>query len=55
MHFGFTEEQEELREMARAFLTECSSTEQIFEAMAKPEGFDPKVWERIGAELGWPP
>jgi len=54
MHFGFTEEQEELREMARAFLSECSSSEQVHEAMDRPEGFDPKVWERIGAELGWP-
>jgi len=54
MHFGFTEEQEELREMARAFLAESSSSEQIREAMALPEGYDPKVWERIGAELGWP-
>jgi alkylation response protein AidB-like acyl-CoA dehydrogenase len=54
MHFGFTEEQEELREMARAFLSECSSSEQVREAMDKPEGYDPEVWGRIGAELGWP-
>jgi len=54
MRFGFNEEQQELREMARAFLSEYSGTEQVLEAMERPEGYDPDVWARIGAELGWP-
>jgi alkylation response protein AidB-like acyl-CoA dehydrogenase len=54
MHFAFTEEQEELRAQARAFLAEHSSSEQVRRAMASELGFDPELWKRIGAELGWP-
>jgi len=54
MHFAFTEEQEELRESARAFLAEHSSGDQVRQAMATERGYDPEVWKRIGAELGWP-
>ena len=53
MNFAFTEEQEELREMARGFLAETSSSEQVRAAMTSDLGFDPEVWKRIGAELGW--
>ncbi len=53
MNFAFTEEQEELREMARGFLAETSSSEQVRAAMSSDLGFDPEVWKRIGAELGW--
>lgn len=54
MDFRFTEEQEELREMARGFLAEVSGSEQIRAAMASELGHDPEVWKRVGAELGWP-
>jgi len=53
MDFRFTEEQEELREMARAFLAEVSGSDQIRAAMATELGYDADVWKRIGAELGW--
>lgn len=53
MRFAFTEEQEELRSQARAFLAEHSSSEHVRKAMATAEGFDPALWQRIGAELGW--
>jgi alkylation response protein AidB-like acyl-CoA dehydrogenase len=54
MEFVFNEEQEELRSAARSFLADHSASEQVREAMESELGYDPKVWERIGAELGWP-
>ena len=54
MNFAFTEEQERLRAAARSFLEDCSSSKQVRQAMETERGFDPEVWRRIGAELGWP-
>ena len=54
MHFAFTEEQQELRAMARSFLADHSSPEQVRAAMQSELGYDAEVWKRIGAELGWP-
>ncbi|HKJ25861.1 MAG TPA: acyl-CoA dehydrogenase family protein [Myxococcota bacterium] len=53
MDFSFTEEQEELRETARAFLAEHASSEAVRAAMEAEHGHDPATWKRIGAELGW--
>lgn len=54
MEFAFNDEQEELRTMARAFLEDHSSGEQVRQVMASELGYDPEVWKRIGSELGWP-
>jgi len=54
MDFRFSEEQEELRSMARSFLEEASGPEQIRAAMETPLGYDAKVWKQIATELGWP-
>ena len=54
MRFAFTEEQEALRAAARSFLADHSSPEQVRAAMDTERGWDPAVWRRIGAELGWP-
>jgi len=54
VNFAFTEEQQELRANARAFLAEASSSERVRAAMASELGYDPQVWKRIGRELGWP-
>jgi alkylation response protein AidB-like acyl-CoA dehydrogenase len=54
MHFAFTEEQEQLRATARAFLTEHSGSAAVRRAMESEAGFDPEVWKRITGELGWP-
>lgn len=54
MRFAFTEEQEELRAMARAFLVDHSGPEQVRTAMGSELGHDAEVWKRIGTELGWP-
>ncbi len=53
MNFAFTEEQEELRATARAFLAEHSASADVRRAMASELGHDPALWKRIGAELGW--
>jgi len=53
MNFAFTEEQQELREAARAFLGDQSGSEQVRHAMALESGFDPSMWKQIGSELGW--
>jgi alkylation response protein AidB-like acyl-CoA dehydrogenase len=53
MRFAFTEQQEELRAQARAFLAEHSSSEAVRRAMASEAGFEPELWKRIGGELGW--
>ena len=53
MHFAFTEEQEELRSQAHGFLGEFSSPEQVRKAMESERGYDPELWGRISAELGW--
>src|SRR5262245_17424939 len=53
MRFAFSEEQEELRATARAFLAEHSSPERVRAAMESETGYDPETWKRIGEELGW--
>ena len=53
MRFAFTEEQEALRDAARSFLADHSSSAQVRAAMQTDTGYDPAVWRRIGAELGW--
>lgn len=54
MDFQFTEEQEELRDLARRFLQEHSGPEAIRSAMATELGYLPETWDRIARELGWP-
>jgi len=53
MQLVFTEEQEELRRAARAFLQDHSSSEQVRAAMASDLGWDAETWKRIATELGW--
>lgn len=53
MDFQHSEEQEELRQMARGFLADRSSPEQVREAMQSPIGYDTETWRQITAELGW--
>src|SRR5712692_3587904 len=50
--FGFNEEQEMLRQSARALLEkECPST-VVRKLMDDERGFDPALWKKM-AELGW--
>lgn len=54
MDFRFSEEQEELRSIARSFLTEASGPEEVRNAMESDLGYDPAVWQQIATELAWP-
>jgi len=51
--FALTEEQEELRATARAFLAEHSSSERVRAAMESESGFEAELWKRVAEELGW--
>jgi alkylation response protein AidB-like acyl-CoA dehydrogenase len=48
----FTQEQEELRESARRFLGERSSSEHVRDLMETSDGFDADTWKQM-ADLGW--
>jgi alkylation response protein AidB-like acyl-CoA dehydrogenase len=54
MNFSFTEEQQELRTTARAFLAAACKPEAVRAAMESALGYDEKLWAQIGGELGWP-
>ncbi len=53
MHFAFTDEQEQLRDIARRFLNAESDPMSVRRAMATEDGFDRDIWSRVGSELGW--
>ena len=48
MNFAFTEEQEELRAAARAFLADHSTGDQVRQVMETELGYDAELWKRIG-------
>ncbi len=52
MNFGFTEEQELLRDQVRKFLDAQSPVSRVREIMHTDEGFDRQIWQQIAA-LGW--
>ncbi len=53
MKFSFTEDQEALRESARVFLADQSSSERVRAAMESERGYDHDVWTRVAQEMGW--
>ena len=52
MNFGFTEEQDLLRQEVRKFLDENCNTEEVRKIGETPEGYSKDLWKQI-AELGW--
>lgn len=48
----FTEEQQELRSLARRFLSENSTSARVRDLMETPDAFDEGMWKQM-AELGW--
>jgi alkylation response protein AidB-like acyl-CoA dehydrogenase len=52
MNFGFTEEQELLRQEVRKFLDASCPLETVRTLMETPEGFSRELWKQLG-ELGW--
>jgi alkylation response protein AidB-like acyl-CoA dehydrogenase len=53
MSTTLTDEQQEIRAVARQFLEGVSSSEALRAAVREPAGFDGGVWQQI-VELGWP-
>ena len=52
MDFGFSEEQEMLRTLARDFLTTECPKAKVRELLEDEKGYDPEMWRNM-AELGW--
>jgi len=52
MNFGFTEEQNLLRDQVRRFMDEACPVPKVRELMATESGFDQGLWKQAG-ELGW--
>jgi alkylation response protein AidB-like acyl-CoA dehydrogenase len=52
VNFAFSEEQDELRRITRAFLESKSSEAEVRRLMDTTEGYDPKVWSQMANELG---
>lgn len=51
MEFRFTEEQQMIRDTARAFLEDVSTPAAVRQAMATEAGYDPALWQRICQDL----
>ncbi|MCC6849006.1 MAG: acyl-CoA/acyl-ACP dehydrogenase [Deltaproteobacteria bacterium] len=54
MNFALDEQQRQLRDTARAFLSAHAGSAEVRAAMATERGFDPALWRRIAEEMGWP-
>ena len=52
MNFGFTEDQDLLRQEARKYLDEQCPMEDVRRIMRTPEGYSREQWKQLG-ELGW--
>jgi alkylation response protein AidB-like acyl-CoA dehydrogenase len=52
MNLGFSEEQNELRQMVRRFLEAKSSEAEVRRLMATSEGYEPAVWQQMAEQLG---
>jgi alkylation response protein AidB-like acyl-CoA dehydrogenase len=52
MDFGFSDEQDMLRQTARAFLEEHCPTTIVRQMMEDDKGYSPDLWKEM-AELGW--
>ena len=50
--FSFTDEQNQLRAAVRKFCTENFDEQSVRRLMESDPPFDPKVWTRLGSELG---
>ncbi|MDE0443654.1 MAG: acyl-CoA dehydrogenase [Gammaproteobacteria bacterium] len=51
MRFAFSEEQDQLRDAVRRFLTDRSATTEVRRLMETDHGYDPDVWRRLCRDL----
>jgi alkylation response protein AidB-like acyl-CoA dehydrogenase len=52
VNFGFSDEQEQLRDAVRRFLVAKSSSEEVRRLMDTEDGYDQAVWSQMANELG---
>ena len=52
MNFAFTEEQEELRNIVRAFMEDKSPETAVRDLMETENGYDEAVWAQMAEQLG---
>ena len=52
MDFAFSDEQEELRRTVRSFLADKSPETEVRRLMETTEGYEPKVWQQMGEQIG---
>ena len=52
MDFAFSDEQEELRRTVRSFLADKSPESEVRRLMETTEGYEPKVWQQMGEQIG---
>ena len=52
MHVGFTDDQQQFREVVARFLSDKSPPTAVREWMASDVGYDPAVWQQLSQELG---
>ncbi len=52
MPVGFTEDQEQFREVVARFLADKSPTTAVRALMGSAAGYDPAVWRQLGGEVG---
>ena len=52
MNFAFSEEQDALRETVAQFLEQKSPSAEVRRLMETTEGYDPDVWNQMGAQMG---
>ncbi|MCZ6657965.1 MAG: acyl-CoA/acyl-ACP dehydrogenase [Gammaproteobacteria bacterium] len=52
MNFGFTEEQELLRDQVRRFMREACTMQKVRVLAKEQHGFDAELWKQV-ADLGW--
>ena len=50
--YRFTDEQAQLRDAVRKFSADNFAEEKVRQLMESDPPFDPKLWARLGAELG---
>lgn len=53
MQFALTDEQQLIRDSARAFFDECAGSAELRAAIASADGYDHELWRRMTDELGW--
>ena len=52
MNFAFSEEQEQLRQVTRDFLTAKSPEAEVRRLMETEDGYDPAVWTQMAEQMG---